>query len=145
MLTSTATPLPPLEKSDHNLVHLQPKYVPIVRRSPTTNRTVRRWSPEVEAKLQDCFNCTDWNILLETHGDDIGGASQCLTDYMTFCRDVVVPVKTERCYPNNRPWITSKVKEVLNRKTRAFKSGVQEEIKRVQRELKLCLREAKEA
>lgn len=42
----SATPLPPLGKSDHNLVYLQPKYRPLVQRQPITLRTFRKWTPE---------------------------------------------------------------------------------------------------
>lgn len=37
------------------------------------------------------------------------------------------------------------MKSVLNKKKRVFRDGDQEEVRRVQVELKLCLREAKEA
>lgn len=39
----------------------------------------------------------------------------CLTDYLNICVDQVVPVKTVKCFTNNKPWITSEVKEVVNR------------------------------
>lgn len=84
----SAMPLLPLGKSDHNLVHLQPRYTPLVRRQPITTRTVRRWTPEAEEALRDCFGCTDWSVLLDPHGDDIEGATQCLTDYINFCTDI---------------------------------------------------------
>ncbi|KAI3360661.1 hypothetical protein L3Q82_002527 [Scortum barcoo] len=35
---------------------------------------------------------------------------------------VVSPVKTVRCYPNNKPWVTREVKTVLNKKKAAFRS-----------------------
>lgn len=55
----SATPLLPLGKSDHNLVYLQPRYTPLVRRQPITTLTVRKWTPEAEEVLRDCFSCTD--------------------------------------------------------------------------------------
>ena len=36
------TPLPPLGKSDHNLVYLQPQYTPLVQRQSVTTRSFRR-------------------------------------------------------------------------------------------------------
>ncbi|KAI4889039.1 hypothetical protein NFI96_012907, partial [Prochilodus magdalenae] len=36
-----AAPLPPLRKSDHNLVFLQPQYKPLVLRQPTTTRSIQ--------------------------------------------------------------------------------------------------------
>lgn len=56
-----------------------------------------------------------------------------------------VPVRTVCCYANNKPWITSEVKMVLKSKKRAFKNGNSEELRRLQKELKTCLRAAKES
>ncbi|KAI4901873.1 hypothetical protein NFI96_006975 [Prochilodus magdalenae] len=137
-----ATPLPPLGKSDHNLVHLQPQYKPRVRTQPITTRSFRKWSPGAEAALRDCFESTEWSVLQEPYGEDIEGITHCMTDYMNFCMDVVVPVKTVRCFANNKPWITSNVKGLLNKK-RAFKDNNQEELRSTQRELKVHLRDAK--
>ncbi|KAM8771414.1 uncharacterized protein AB9X84_005684 [Acanthopagrus schlegelii] len=139
-----ATPLPPLGKSDHNLVLLTPHYKPKIQRQSTTTRSFRKWSPEAVDALRDCFESTDWNVLQDTHGEDIEGVTQCTTDYLNFCIDVVVPIRTVRCFPKNKPWITSDVKDILNRKKRAFKDGDRDELKRVQGELKVQLREANE-
>uniref|UniRef100_A0A3B3C2V1 Reverse transcriptase domain-containing protein n=1 Tax=Oryzias melastigma TaxID=30732 RepID=A0A3B3C2V1_ORYME len=136
-----ATPLPALSKSDHILISLQPTYTPLVKRQPPTTRSVRSLSSEEE--LRDCFGSTDWSVLLDPHGEDIEGASQCITDYMNFCLDAVVPTRTVHCYPNNKPWITRRVKVILNKKKRAFNKKDQEEIKRVQTELRSCLKDAK--
>ncbi|KAI3368197.1 hypothetical protein L3Q82_007923 [Scortum barcoo] len=87
-----------------------------LNKQPVTTRSVRRWSPEKESALRDCFNTTVWDVLLNPHGEDIEGMTHCLTDYLNFCADVVSPVKTVRCYPNNKPWVTREVKTVLNKK-----------------------------
>ncbi|KAK0145186.1 hypothetical protein N1851_015918 [Merluccius polli] len=47
----TATPLPPLGKSDHNLVFLHPQYTPLVCRQKHTMRSFRKWSPECAAGI----------------------------------------------------------------------------------------------
>ncbi|KAI4898201.1 hypothetical protein NFI96_005256 [Prochilodus magdalenae] len=134
-----AAPLPPLGKSDHSLVFLQPQYKPLVLRQPTTTRSFRVWSPEAEEALKDCYDTTDWSVLLHPHGEDIEEVTHCVTDYLNFCMDVAVPTKTVRCFPNNKPWITSDVKDILNQKKRAFKDGNWTELKRVQGELKVRL------
>ena len=137
----SATPLPPLGKSDHNLVHLQPMYIPKVQRLPCDTRTFRKWTPGADEALRDCFESTDWNVL---QNGDLEEATHCMTDYLNFCMDVVVPTRTVRCFPNNKPWITSNVKALLNRKKMAFKEGNQAELRQVQGELKVRLKEAKE-
>ena len=55
----------------------------------------------------------------------------------------MIPVRTLRCYPNNKPWITSDIKDLLNQKKRASQNGDGERWRNVQRELKKTLRLAK--
>lgn len=140
----TATPLPPLGRSDHNLVFLQPLYTPRVRRDPVTKITVKKFSPEVDEVMRDCLASTDWSVFQQSWGEDIDGLAHCYSDYLNFCEDIVVPTKTVHCFPNNKPWITSNVKALLNNKKRAFKEGDQEKMKQAQVELKVKLKEAKE-
>ena len=37
--------------------------------------------------------------------------------------DNTIPTKEFRCYPNNKPWVTSDLKALLNERKRAFRSG----------------------
>ena len=92
---------------------------------------------EAAEALRDCFECTDWSILQEAHGKDIKGVTHCTNDYLNFCRTVC-------CFHNNKPWITSNVKDILNRKRRAFRNGDRDKLKPIQGELKVHLREVKE-
>lgn len=140
-----ATSLPPLGKSDHNLVLLQPKYKPKVKRLPVTTRSFRKWSPEAEAALRGCFESTDWGVLQDTWGEDIEKITECTTDYINFCMEVAVPSRTVRCFPNNKPWITSDIKALLNEKKRAFRDRDKERLKQVQAELRVRLKEAKDS
>ena len=66
-----------------------------------------------------------------------------ITDYINFCRDTAIPVKIVRCYPNNKPCITSDIKYLLNQKKMAFQNGDGERRRNVQWELKKTLRRAK--
>lgn len=52
----------------------------------------------------------DWTVVVGSHWEGIDGAVECLTDYLNFCMDAGVPVRTVRCYANNKPWVTSEVK-----------------------------------
>ncbi|XP_049889997.1 uncharacterized protein LOC126383511 [Epinephelus moara] len=140
----SCSPHPPLGRSDHNLVHLNPCYVPLVKSQPATMRTVRRWSEETYETLQGCFGATDWQALCEPHGEDIDGLTECITDYLSFCVDSTVPARTVHCYPNNKPWVTKDIKAILNSKKRAFRAGNREEVRAIQGELKMKIREAKE-
>ncbi|XP_025758196.1 uncharacterized protein LOC112843545 [Oreochromis niloticus] len=74
----SSSSLPTLGRSDHNLIHLTPRYVPIVRREPVTTRSIRRWSEEALAELQGCFEVTDRETLCEPHAEDINGLTECI-------------------------------------------------------------------
>uniref|UniRef100_A0A8C4RGC7 Uncharacterized protein n=1 Tax=Erpetoichthys calabaricus TaxID=27687 RepID=A0A8C4RGC7_ERPCA len=128
-ISGIATPLPVLGKADHNLVLLQPHYKSRVRVLPTTTRSFRKWTPEAEQALRDCFGTTDWDILQGSYSENIEEVVDCTTEYINFCMDIVVPVRTVRCYANNKPWITSDIKGLLKQKKRAFKGGDQHELK----------------
>ncbi|KAI3373182.1 hypothetical protein L3Q82_006507 [Scortum barcoo] len=134
-----ATPLPALGKADHNLVLLKPHYTPRVRRLPTTTRSFRKWSPEAEQALKDCFETTDWEALQGSHNGNMEEMVDCTTDYINFCMDTVVPVRSVRCFANNKPWITSDIKGLLNQKKKAFKDGDTQELKQIQKELRVQL------
>jgi len=53
-------------------------------------------------------------------------------------------MRTLRYFANNKPLVTSKVRDT-QLEERSFRTKDQEEMQRSQSELKLCLREAKEA
>lgn len=132
--------LPPLGRSDHNIIHLKPLYIPAVQRQPVTTKTVRRWTPDAVGTLQGCFEVTDWNVFLNTQGEDINELTDSITDYINFGTDSIIPTQTVRCFPNNKPWVTKDIKASPNRKKAAFRSGDREEM----RELKDKIRDGKE-
>ncbi|KAL0203335.1 hypothetical protein M9458_001353, partial [Cirrhinus mrigala] len=140
----SCTAISPLGRSDHNLVYLQPIYLPLVKRQPATVRKVREWSKEASAALQDCMETTDWVALCEPHGADTDNLTDCVTEYINFCVDCTVPVKSIRCFPNNKPWVTKDIKALLNEKKKAFRLGDKEAAKEVQRCLTVRLKEGKD-
>ena len=85
----TATSLPPLGKSDHNLVSLQPLYVPCVRREPITTRTVRMPSPEADEALRDCLGTTDWSVFQQSFGEDVDVKFNCVVCELIELGEVV--------------------------------------------------------
>lgn len=118
MLWMHTVPLPPLGRSDHNLVLLTPKYVPLVQRVPVITQTVRRWSQEA---LQHCIESTDSDVLCGPHGEDINNMTDCISEYITFCDQTTIRTRTVSCFPNNTPQITSDLKVLLNQKKAAFR------------------------
>ncbi|KAK2863621.1 hypothetical protein Q5P01_003154 [Channa striata] len=99
----TSSPLPPLGRSDHNLVHLHPEYTPRVRRQPAQKKTVKLWTYEANERLRDCFETTDWDTLCSCHGDDINSLTHCITDYINFCVENTMPTKRVQCFANRKP------------------------------------------
>lgn len=61
--------------------------------------------------------------------EDINNMTKCISDYIRFCEDIVLPQRTVHCFPNNKPWITSDMKALLNAKKSAFRSGDRVELK----------------
>ncbi|KAI3364710.1 hypothetical protein L3Q82_011478 [Scortum barcoo] len=112
----SSSPLPPLGRSDHNLVHLRPVYTPVVKRQPPNKRRVKQ---------------------------DIDSLTDCITDYINFCVETTVPTKRVRCFSNNKPWVTPDLRALLQEKRRAFQSGDRDELRRVQRDLKRKIKECK--
>ncbi|KAI3376224.1 hypothetical protein L3Q82_016727 [Scortum barcoo] len=112
----SSSPLPPLGRSDHNLVHLRPVYTPVVKRQPPNKRRVKQ---------------------------DIDSLTDCITDYINFCVETTVPTKRVRCFSNNKPWVTPDLRALLQEKRTAFQSGDRDELRRVQRDLKRKIKECK--
>ena len=85
--------------------------------------TVRKWSPEATETLRGALEATDWDAPYELHGEDIDGLTDCVSESIGFCIDNTIPTKEVRCYPDNKPWLTSDLRALLNEKKRAFRSG----------------------
>ncbi|KAI5098276.1 gastrula zinc finger protein XlCGF28.1-like [Silurus meridionalis] len=71
--TYRAEPRPHLGYSDHCSVMLIPAYRPLIRRSKPVLKQVKTWPEGATSALQDCFECTDWDMFREaaTYGDSI--------------------------------------------------------------------------
>lgn len=49
-----------------------------------------------------CFDLTDWGVFSE--GSDLEGYTSALLDFINFCTEAVLPTKTIRVFPNQKPW-----------------------------------------
>lgn len=86
-------------------------------------KDVKVWTEESVLCLQECYDCTDWNVFRESCGDDLDELADVTCSYVTFCRDMIIPHKRVRVYPNNKPWVTKSVKSKIENKRRVFKQG----------------------
>ena len=68
-------------------------YKPAVSQQSANTRTLKVWSREAEEALQDCLQTQTGTCSLDDHTEDIEELSQCITDYICFCKDSIVPTK----------------------------------------------------
>ena len=111
-----AFPCPPFCQSDHNSSLLIPAYK---QKAPVT-RSIKKWSDETVANLQDCFASTDWNMFR----DSSNGIEEYTTSAIGFinkCIDDIIPTVTTSTYPNQKPWITGNIHTELKARAAAFK------------------------
>ena len=55
----------------------------------------RKWTSEANEILRGRFEATDWDVFYDSHGEDIDGLTDCITDYI--CVDDVVPFVIWSC------------------------------------------------
>ena len=138
----TAIAKPPLSNSDHNTVHLIPTYKTALKSSKPLVKSINAWTDDSIETLKGCFLCTDWDTF--SGEPNLDNATEVTTDYIKFCVDTVIPKRTIKVYPNNKPYITKEVKDCINRKKQAFKTNDHLQLKTVQKELNQRLKEARE-
>ena len=83
-------------------------------------RSIKKWSDEADAKLQDCFVITDWNMFWVS-SDGIEEYTTSVTGFINKCIEDVVPTVTVRTYPHQKPWITGNIRTELKGRASAFK------------------------
>ena len=81
---------------------------------------MKKWSDEADAKLQDCFASTDWNMLQDS-SDGIDEYTTSVTGFINKCIEDVVPTVTVRTYQKQKQWITGSICTELKGRTAAFK------------------------
>ena len=57
-----ALPRHPFEKSDQNSTLQIPAYKQKLKQKVPVTHSIRKWSDDADASLQDCFASTDWNM-----------------------------------------------------------------------------------
>ena len=134
--------MPNLGQSDQNLVQLQPKYSPIVKRQKAQTINVQRWTDDALTQLQGALEDTDWDIFIDS-AKDIDELTVCVSDYINFCSEIAAPPRQVKVYPNNKPWITAEIKQVINRNKKVFGEGNKGELKLIQKELNFVIKREK--
>ncbi|KAK3562934.1 hypothetical protein QTP86_011610 [Hemibagrus guttatus] len=142
-----AEPRPHLGYSDHITVMLIPAYRPLVRHSKPVLKLVKTWPEGAISALQDCFECTDWDIFSEaaTNGDttDLEEYTSSVTSYISKCIDDMTISKSITTCSNQKPWMTAKVHALLKSRDSAFRAGDKDALRTARAKLSRAIREAK--
>ncbi len=104
----------PFDKSDHSSILLLPAYRQKLKCEAPALRTIQCWADQSDATLQDCFDHVDWDMFPGQRLMTTEAYSDSVTCFIRKCIDNVVPTKTIRIYPNQKPWINSDVHLPLN-------------------------------
>ena len=73
------------------------------------NISIRKWSDDADATLQDCFATTDWNIFRDS-SNGIEEYTTSVIGFISKCIDDVVPTVTVCTYLNQKPWIAGNIR-----------------------------------
>jgi hypothetical protein len=79
-----------------------PAYKQTFKQEAPVTWSIKKWSDEADAKLQDCFAITDWNMFWDS-SDDIEEYTRSVTGFINKCIEDVVPTVTVCTYPNQKP------------------------------------------
>jgi len=62
--------------------------------------------------------------------------TECMKYDINFCVESIIPTRTVRYSPSNKPWIPSDLKKLLNMKKKAFREEDRESLRTVQKQRK---------
>ena len=103
-------------------------------------KTVKTWTAESTQCLRGCFDWTDWQMFYDSTSD-LNKLVRMISSYVAYCVDVLIPTKQITVFPNNQPWVTKDLKDVLSKKKRVvFFQGSAYEKKQVNKEVTLAVR-----
>ncbi len=142
-----AVPRPHLGCSDHISVMLIPAYRPLLKLAKPVQKLITIWPENATSTLQDCFQCTDWNMFKEAatynNHTDLQEYTETVTAYIKKCMDDVTVTKTITTRANQKPWMTAEVRGLLKTRDEAFRSGDKAAVKTARANLSCGIKNAK--
>ena len=126
---------PALGRSDHNVVHLLPKYRQKVNIEGTQTKSCQLWTHDSIEELRGCFEATNWDVFTNNSTELV----DTVTSYVKFCEETVIKTKSVHVYPNNKAWVTKDLTVNLNQKKLAFLKGKKEDYKDKEKEFRKML------
>ncbi len=140
-------PRPHLGYSDHISVMLIPAYRPLLKLAKPVQKLITIWPNDATSTLQDCFQCTDWNMFKEAatynNHTDLHEYTETVTAYIKKCIDDVTVTKTITTGANQKPWMTAEVCGLLKTRDEAFRSGDKAALKTARANLSCGIKNAK--
>ena len=85
----------------------------------------------------------DWDVFTKSSAN-VNEATNVISGYITFCEELCIPVKRIKCFPNNKPWVDSEMKNILCQKRDIWKNGTQCQWKDVKRKVKATIEQKKD-
>ncbi len=142
-----AVPRPHLGYSDHISVMLIPAYRPLLKLAKPVQKLITIWPENATSTLQDCFQCTDWNMFKEAatynNHTDLQEYTETVTAYIKKCIDDVTVTKTITARANQKSWMTAEVRGLLKTRDEAFRSGDKAALKTARANLSCGIKNAK--
>ncbi|KAL0154025.1 hypothetical protein M9458_050684 [Cirrhinus mrigala] len=122
-------------------------YRPLLKLTKPVQKEITVWSDDATSTLQDCFQCTDWNMFGEAatynNHTDLHEYTETVTAYIKKCTDDVTVTKTITTRANQKPWMTAEVRELLKTRDDAFRSGDKTALKTARANLSRGIKQAK--
>ena len=129
---------------DHLNIQLVPVYKQKLKKTSPVTRQRYAWSHDATERLRACFECTDWDAIFNP-SDTLDEATEVVTDYVNFCVDANIPRVTTKIFPNNKPWVSKELRDLLKLKERARTMGDRAEVRHVQKRIKREVESSKES
>ena len=134
------TQRPPLGLSDHMSIEVQPK-VRIKSKNCTTTIQSRDMRPSKRLAMRTYLESVDLDTILNS-ADSCEDKTSLLEQIIKTGLDNVMPIRTRKVHSTERPWITSSLKNLLQKRQSALSRGDDQMFRelrnRVNRERKMC-------
>ncbi len=126
---------------------LIPAYRPLLKLAKPVQKLITIWPENATSTLQDCFQCTNWNMFKEAatynNHTDLQEYTETVTAYIKKCMDDVTVTKTITTHANQKPWMTAEVRGLLKTRDEAFRSGDKAALKTARANLSCGIKNAK--
>ena len=112
----------------------------LIKREKIKKRKV--WDETAIENLQTCFEISDWDAMTAT-ATDLDEAVDSVNGYILFCQDLYIHEKSVKIYPNQKPWVRSHLKKLLDERKAAFLCKNENGMKETNRKIKKEIADAK--